>query len=108
MRYRRAVAADAQNLAALLALGVSYGGFIALAPAVAAQLFGVTGLGAILGASYTASGLGGLIGPPLGGLLIDVTDGYTATIVLALVAGLAAFAILVRVPSDRVAPASTP
>ena len=85
----------------VIALGVSYGGFIALAPAVTAQLFGVTGLGAILGASYTAAGVGGLIGPPLGGYLIDATDGYTATIVLCLVAGLAAFAILVPVPSDR-------
>ena len=88
-------------LAFVLALGVGYGGFIALAPAVAAQLFGVRGLGGILGASYTAAGVGGLIGPPLGGLLVDVTDGYTTTIVLSLAAGLVAFAILTRVPSDQ-------
>ena len=31
-------------------MGVGYGGFIALAPAVAATLFGTTGLGGILGA----------------------------------------------------------
>jgi predicted MFS family arabinose efflux permease len=48
-------------------LGIGYGGFVALAPAVAALLFGTTGLGAILGALYTAAGVGGLIGPPIAG-----------------------------------------
>ena len=40
-------------------MGVGYGGFIALAPAVTAMLFGTTGLGAILGALYTAAAIGG-------------------------------------------------
>ena len=87
-------------LAFVLMLGIGYGGFIALAPAVAAQLFGVRGLGGILGATYTAAGLGGLIGPPIAGLLIDSTDSYTPTIVLCLVCGLVAFAIVSYVPSD--------
>ncbi|MBW2365018.1 MAG: hypothetical protein JRF25_08110 [Deltaproteobacteria bacterium] len=34
-------------------LGAGYGGFIALSPAVAAELFGLIGLGSILGAMYT-------------------------------------------------------
>ncbi len=60
-------------------LGVGYGGFIALAPAVAAQRFGLAGLGGVLGTLYTAAGVGSLGGPPLAGVLIDST-GYTAAI----------------------------
>jgi MFS family permease len=52
-------------------LGVGYGGFIALSPAVAANRFGVTGLGGVLGTIYTAAGIGSLGGPPVAGLLID-------------------------------------
>ena len=50
-----------------IVMGVAYGGFIALAPAVAAGLFGTVGLGAILGALYTAAAIGGLVGPPIVG-----------------------------------------
>ena len=46
-------------------MGVAYGGFIALTPAVAAGLFGTVGLGAVLGALYTAAAVGGLVGPPV-------------------------------------------
>ena len=54
-----------------IVMGVAYGGFIALAPAVAAGLFGTVGLGAILGALYTAAAVGGLVGPPIVGEIID-------------------------------------
>lgn len=40
-------------------LGGGYGGFIVLSPAVAAEIFGLVGLGTILGATYTAAGIGG-------------------------------------------------
>ncbi|MFV0259628.1 MAG: MFS transporter [Acidimicrobiales bacterium] len=78
-------------------LGVAYGGFIALAPAVAAQTFGVSGLGAVLGALYTGAGIGGLIGPPLMGRIID-TAGYTTALVVALIAGVASAVLLFAVP----------
>lgn len=81
-------------------LGVSYGGFIALAPAVTAELFGAAGLGAILGALYTAAGIGGLVGPPLMGALIDEV-GYDPTILVAMASGLGAFAILFALPDPR-------
>ncbi len=60
-------------------LGVGYGGFIALAPAVTAQRFGLAGLGGVLGTLYTAAGVGSLAGPPLAGVMID-TSGYTTAI----------------------------
>ena len=72
-----------------LVLGLSYGGYVAMSPAVCAHLFGLAGLGGILGALYTSSGIGGLVGPPLAGALIDATDGYTAAIVIALVLAVA-------------------
>jgi MFS family permease len=75
-------------------LGTSYGGYVALSPAAAAELFGLSGLGAVLGALYTAGGIGGLIGPPAAGWLIDTTDDYTASIVLALVLGLISVVVL--------------
>jgi OFA family oxalate/formate antiporter-like MFS transporter len=72
-------------------LGVSYGGFVALGPEVALGYFGVSGLGGVMGLVFLAFGLGGLIGPPLGGLLADVTDGSTVPITFALVTAVAAF-----------------
>jgi MFS family permease len=76
-----------------LTMGVGYGGFIALSPAVAALLFGTTGLGEILGALYTGAAIGGLIGPPLAGEVIDRSS-YHVAIVLAMVLTALAAAVL--------------
>ncbi len=80
-------------------LGVAYGGFIALAPAVAADLFGPVGLGGVLGALYTAAGLGGLVGPPLAGELID-RSGYTPALLTAFGFALVGFLILLPLRPD--------
>ncbi|MEM8619177.1 MAG: MFS transporter [Actinomycetota bacterium] len=79
-------------------LGVAYGGFIALSAAVAADAFGTDGLGGVLGALYTASAIGGLLGPPLAGAVLDRTDGYTVVILGSLVITLAALAVLLTLP----------
>ncbi|MCY4518581.1 MAG: ferrochelatase, partial [Acidimicrobiaceae bacterium] len=89
----------------VLVMGASYGGFIALSPAVAAQLFGLTGLGGVLGALYTAAGVGGLVGPPLVGLLID-SYGFGAAIVVSMATALASVPLLVatsRAPAAALA-----
>ncbi|MFV0308081.1 MAG: MFS transporter [Desertimonas sp.] len=83
-----------------LVMGVGYGGFIALAPAVAAGLFGTTGLGGILGALYTAAGFGGLIGPPLAGAVIDAVS-YGAAIVMAMLLSAAAAAVMMALPGEQ-------
>jgi len=63
-------------------LGVGYGGFVALSTIVLAERLGVAGLGSILGLFYTTQGLGGLLGPPLAGWLIDATNSYRPAIVI--------------------------
>jgi len=47
-----------------------------------------------MGALYTAAGVGGLIGPPLAGMLIDYTNSYTVVIVSAMVLSFVAFICL--------------
>ena len=79
-------------------MGVSYGGFIALAPAVTAGLFGPVGLGGVLGALYTAAGIGGLVGPPLIGVVIDRSS-YQTGIAVALVVSAAAATVLRTLPA---------
>jgi MFS family permease len=81
-------------------MGVGYGGFIALSPAVVATLFGTVGMGAVLGASYTAAGIGGLIGPPIAGELIDRVS-YSAAIVFAMVLTALATLVLLALPVRR-------
>ncbi len=90
-----------------LILGVSYGGFIALSPAVTAELFGAAGLGAILGALYTAAGIGGLLGPPLTGWLID-TWSYSVAILVAMGLSLAGGLVLLTLGRSTPSIASEP
>ena len=87
----------------LLASGIAVDGLVpSHNAAVAAEMFGLAGLGGILGTLYTAAGVGGLIGPPLAGLLIDLSNGYRLVIVLA--AGLSFAAFLCLLPIKPVVP----
>jgi len=80
-------------------LGSGYGGFIVLSPAVAVEIFGLVGLGTILGATYTAAGVGGLLGPTLAGYLIDKTGSFRAAIIAAMLFAL--FGFLLLIPVER-------
>jgi len=80
-----------------LTLGSGYGGFIVLSPAVAVEIFGLAGLGTILGATYTAAGVGGLLGPTLAGFLIDKTGSFRAAIMAAMLFALLGFLLLIPV-----------
>lgn len=81
-------------------MGVSYGGFIALTPAVAAGLVGTVGLGAVLGALYTAAAVGGLVGPPIIGVLIDGVS-YAAGIVATMIISGLATVVLFALPAGH-------
>jgi MFS family permease len=77
-----------------LVMGAAYGGLVALSPAVVAELFGVEGLGSMLGALFTSSAISSLAGPPLVGLLIDYTGSAIWPAVFAGASGVLAFVAL--------------
>ncbi len=83
----------------VLVLGVGYGGFVALSPIVVSDRLGVAGLGSILGLLYTGPGVGGLIGPPVAGWLIDATGSYRPAIVACLAACATSIALLSGLPT---------
>jgi MFS family permease len=78
-----------------LVMGVGYGGYVALSPAVIAHLFGTQRMGTVLGALYTSGGIGAMVGPPLVGLIIDRTGSYRVAIAAAFAVALASFALLI-------------
>ena len=78
-------------------LGVGYGGFVALGPPLVAELFGVQGLGALLGVLYTSAALGSAVGPPLAGVLIGDGSGYGTTVVVTLVVAALSAALVQQV-----------
>jgi MFS family permease len=75
-------------------LGLGYGFRMSLMPTVLIELFGVQHLGAVLGIFFTASGLSAILGPPLAGFIVDMTGNYQWSIVFALLAGTAGFALV--------------
>ena len=80
-------------------LGVSYGGFVALLGDVTAHLFGLAGIGAVVGIFFFFSGTGALIGPPLLGFTRDASGGITTPI--AMVGIIALVGVFVLAPLSR-------
>jgi MFS transporter, OFA family, oxalate/formate antiporter len=72
------------------AFGTAYGAFVALSPAVMADVFGARTVSGSIGVLYTGAGLGNLVGPWLGGVLFDRTGSYQLAIAAALVSALVA------------------
>lgn len=93
------LAADSLPLLILYAvfMGSGWGGFIALSPVVAAEIFGPVGLGTILGATYTAAGIAGLLGPTLAGHLIDKSGSYQPAIIAAMLVSFVGFLLLIPI-----------
>jgi MFS family permease len=86
-----------------LVMGVGYGGLAAMAPAVAANIFGIEGLGELLGILFTGFGVACVVGPPLSGVLVDYTHDYHWPVFVAATA--AVLALLVVIPLRRYRPA---
>jgi len=84
-------------------MGVGYGGIAAMAPAVAADLFGVEGLGELLGILFTGFGVACLVGPPLGGTLIDYTHDFKWPVFLAVAASLLGVGLVLRLSGGKAA-----
>ena len=92
----------ARLVAFALLLGVGYGGFVALGPPLVAEVFGVQGLGSLLGVLYTSAAVGSAVGPPLAGLLIEDAGGYGTAVVASLAVAALATLLVQRVPTGAV------
>ena len=57
--------------------GAFYGGFVAIAPSLAADYFGGRALGSIIGALYSGVAFGALLGSPVAGYAFDLFGSYT-------------------------------
>lgn len=60
-------------------VGFTFGGMLAMFPALCADFFGLKNLGVNYGILFTAWGVGGILGPLLGGLSRDLTGGHTVS-----------------------------
>ena len=87
-----------------IVFGVAYGGFIALSPAVMAELFGTAGMGRVVGVLYTSAGFGALVGPPIAGLIIDRTGSYRWAIGVAMALAFVGWAVLLRLRQPQAQP----
>ena len=88
-----------------LVMGMGYGGIAAMAPAVAASIFGIEGLGELLGILFTGFGVACLVGPPLAGVLADATHDFKWPVFVA--AGAAVLAMLLVIPLRKDPAAAT-
>jgi predicted MFS family arabinose efflux permease len=82
-----------------IVMGSAYGGWVVMLPAVLAEIFGVEGLGATLGAVYSGSAISAIIGTPLSGFLIDKTGSYLCAAALA--GGCSVAGFLIVLPLQR-------
>lgn len=65
------------------ATGFAFGTWLSLYGPTATDLFGMRAAGAIYGALYLSYGIGGLLGPTLGGAVADATGSYRAAFLAA-------------------------
>lgn len=83
-----------------LVLGLTYGGFVGLAPEVAIVLFGLDNVGRLMGLLFLSFGLGGLVGPGLAGWLRD-RSGQNAVIFGFVVVTTLAVAVIAQTRDER-------
>jgi len=83
--------------------GFSYGGITPLVPAIIADWFGMKNNGTILGATMLAPGIGGAIGPLLGGYICDKTGTYDIAFLIGAVVAFiaAACSLALKSPTAR-------
>ncbi|MEM4202345.1 MAG: MFS transporter, partial [Candidatus Hadarchaeum sp.] len=67
---------------AMTLMGIGFGGWIAIYPIIVRGFFGTKHIGSILGSFDSGVGLGGLIGPYLGGLIFDSIKNYDLAFLL--------------------------
>jgi MFS family permease len=83
--------------------GAAYGGCVGLYPAVAARLFGVGHIGAMLGYLYTGVGIAALLGPSVAGYAFDYTGTYLAPLLASAAAAAVGAILTLRLRDSKVA-----
>lgn len=63
--------------------GLAYGALFSLFPTTTADFFGVKNLGVNYGLVFTGWGIAGVVGPILGGMVVDKTGSYTISYIVA-------------------------
>ncbi len=85
-------------IAFALVFGAFYGGFVAIAPSLAADYFGGKALGSIIGGLYSGVAFGALLGSPAAGYAYDFFGSYTGAILAGAALCFASFFITLLVP----------
>ena len=81
-----------------LVFGAFYGGFVAIAPSLAADYVGGRALGSIIGALYSGVAFGALLGAPVAGYAYDFFGSYTGAILAGASLCLVSFALTLAMP----------
>jgi len=84
-----------------LMFGAFYGGFVAIAPSLAADYFGGRALGSIIGALYSGVAFGALLGSPVAGYAYDFFGSYAGAILAGAALCLVSFVITLLTPEPR-------
>ena len=81
-----------------LVFGAFYGGFVAIAPSLAADYFGGRALGSIIGALYSGVAFGALLGAPVAGYAFDFFGSYAGAILAGSALCLVSFVLTLMTP----------
>lgn len=84
-----------------LIFGACYGGFVALAPAVCTDYFGVRAASSIIGVLYTSVAFGTLIGPTFAGAVYDHAGDYAGAILFGELMTAIAVVLVVLLPKPE-------
>ncbi len=84
-----------------LVFGAFYGGFVAIAPSLAADYFGGRALGSVIGALYSGVAFGALLGAPVAGYAFDFFGSYSGAILAGAALCLVSFVITLLMPEPR-------
>ena len=91
-----------------LLFGAFYGGFVAIAPSLAADYFGGRALAAVIGAVYSGVAFGALLGAPVMGYAYDFFGSYSGAILGGAALCFVSFAITLFMPEPSPWPALRP
>ena len=80
-----------------LAFGVTYGGFVAILPALVMDYFGGRNVSGIIGVLYTSVAFGTLIGPSAAGFAFDLSHSYTLPILVGVCGNIIAALIMAAI-----------